>query len=113
MEYTDRFRLLFTAITALVIGFVSLTRCGNIDMHAIFSMFTTLVPAIIIMGFLGQKMGEILDKPKNKADAEYKVAVLDALKQMDNSITLQELNEKLQKQVAEPDIHESDEDLDE
>jgi hypothetical protein len=42
------------------------------------------------------------------------LAVLNALKKMDKSITLQELNEKLTKTVAEPDSSdiESDEDLD-
>ena len=33
------------------------------------------------MGFLGQKIGEIMDNPKNKADADYKIAVLNALKE--------------------------------
>jgi ribosomal protein S12 methylthiotransferase len=46
---------------------------------------------------------EIADNPKNRADADYKQAVLNALKKMDKSITLQELNEKLTKTVAEPD----------
>ena len=42
-----------------------------------------------------------------------KNAVLNALKKMDKSITLQELNEKLTKQVAEPDLPEnSDDDVD-
>ena len=39
--------------------------------------------------------------------------VCDALKKMDKSITLQELNEKLTKQVAEPDLPEApDDDID-
>ena len=54
-----------------------------------------------------------MDNPKNRADADYKLAVLNALKKMDKSITLQELNEKLTKQVAEPDLPEaSDDDID-
>ena len=36
--------------------------------------------------------------------------LLNALKKMDKSITLQELNEKLTKQVAEPDLPEPPED---
>ena len=47
-----------------------------------------------------------MDNPKNKADADYKIAVLNALKKMDKSISLQELNEKLTKTVAEPDAPE-------
>ena len=71
------------------------------------------VPATVIMGYLGQRMGEIMDNPKNRADADYKLAVLNALKKMDKSITLQELNEKLTKQVAEPDLPEApDDDID-
>ena len=60
------------------------------------------------MGFLGQKIGEIIDNPKNQADADYKLAVLNALKKMDKSMSLQDLNEKLSKSVAEPDISESE-----
>ena len=66
------------------------------------------------MGLLGQKIGEIVDNPRNKADPDYKIAVLNALKKMDKSITLQELNEKLTKNVAEPDAPdtENEEELD-
>ena len=39
--------------------------------------------------------------------------VLNALKKMDKSITLEELNEKLTKQVAEPDITDEKDDVDE
>ena len=77
-------------------------------MHAIISTGIILVPAIVVMGFLGQKIGEIVDNPKNRADADYKLAVLNALKKMDKSITLQELNEKLTKTVVEPDAPDAD-----
>ena len=62
----------------------------------------------------GQKIGEIVDNPKNSVDADYKLAVLNALKKMDKSTTLQELNEKLTKTVAEPDAPDSEieEDID-
>ena len=65
------------------------------------------------MGFLGQKIGEIADNPKNRTDADYKLAVLNALKKMDKSISLQELNEKLTKTVAEPDAPDSEINTDE
>ena len=113
MGYTENIRLLFIVITMIVIGTVSIIRVGTIDMHAILTTAVILVPAVIVMGYLGQRIGEIVDNPKNRADADYKIAVLNALKQMDKSITLQELNEKLQKQVAEPDLPEqSDDDID-
>ncbi len=104
MGYTENFRLLFVVLTIIIIGTVSIAKIGMIDAHAIFTTSAILVPAVIVMGYLGQKMGEIVDNPKNRADADYKIAVLNALKKMDKSITLQELNEKLTKQVAEPDL---------
>lgn len=114
MGYTENTRLLFVVITMIVIGTVSIIRVGTIDMHAILTTAAILVPAVVVMGYLGQKIGEIMDNPKNKADADYKIAVLNALKKMDKSITLQELNEKLTKQVAEPDLPEpeNDDDID-
>lgn len=113
MGYTENLRLLFIVVTMIVLGTVSIVRIGAIDMHAIFTTAIILVPAIVIMGYLGQKIGNIIDHPKNRADADYKLAVLNALKKMDKSITLQELNEKLTKQVAEPDLPEApDDDLD-
>ncbi len=114
MGYAENTRLLFVVITMIVIGTVSIVRVGTIDMHAILTTAALLVPAVVVMGYLGQRIGEIMDNPKNRADADYKIAVLNALKKMDKSITLQELNEKLTKQVAEPDLpdNETDEDLD-
>lgn len=110
MGYAENIRLLFIVITMIVIGTVSIVRVGTIDLHAILTTAAILVPAIVVMGYLGQKIGEIVDNPKNRADADYKIAVLNALKKMDKSITLQELNEKLTKQVAEPDLPEPPED---
>ena len=114
MGYTENIRSFFIVITMLVIGTISFIKIGTIDMHAIISTGMLLVPAIIVMGYLGQKIGEIVDNPKNRADADYKLAVLNALKKMDKSITLQELNEKLTKTVAEPDAPDADneEDID-
>ena len=113
MGYTENIRLLFVVITIMVIGTVSIIRVGAIDLHAILTTAVVLIPAVIVMGYLGQRIGEIVDNPKNRADADYKIAVLNALKKMDKSITLQELNEKLTKQVAEPDLPEPpDDDID-
>jgi len=107
-------RDLFAIVTILLIGSVSIVKIGAINSHAVVATGIILLPATIVMGFLGQKIGEIIDNPKNRADADYKLAVLNALKKMDKSITLQELNEKLTKTVAEPDAPEpeNEEDLD-
>ena len=113
MQYSENIKNFFIAITILVIGTICHLRIGAIDMHSICATAVILVPAIIVMGYLGQRIGEIVDNPKNRADADYKIAVLNALKKMDKSITLQELNEKLTKQVAEPDFPDDQDDVDE
>ena len=113
MYYTDNIRKFFIAITIIVLGTICFLRIGTIDFHAVKATAFILVPAIIVMGYLGQRIGEIVDNPKNRADADYKIAVLNALKKMDKSITLQELNEKLTKQVAEPDLPDENDDVDE
>ncbi len=110
MEHAQNIRTFFIMITILVIGTVSITKIGAIDAHAVIATGAILVPAVVVMGFLGQKIGEIMDNPKNRADADYKIAVLNALKKMDKSISLQELNEKLTKTVAEPDAPEAETD---
>ena len=114
MNHAEKYREIFIVITMIVIGTISFIKIGVIDLHAIFATGAVMLPAIIVMGFLGQKIGEIVDNPKNRADADYKLAVLNALKKMDKSITLQELNEKLTKTVAEPDApdNEGEEELD-
>ena len=104
MDYTNNIRNLFLVVTLLVLGTISIVKIGKIDMHAVIATCKILVPALVVMGFLGHKIGVIVDNPKNRADADYKLAVLNALKKMDKSITLQELNEKLSKTVAEPDV---------
>ena len=113
MIYSDIIKKLYISSTILVLGSICLIRIGTIDMHSIIATASILVPAILVMGYLGHRIGEIVDYPKNRADADYKIAVLNALKKMDKSITLQELNEKLTKQVAEPDLPDKDDDVDE
>lgn len=114
MDNTENFKNFFVVVTVLVIGTIMFVKIGTIDLHAIIATGSVLVPATIVMGYLGYKIGEIVDNPKNRADADYKLAVLNALKKMDKSITLQELNEKLTKTVAEPDAPdiENEDDLD-
>ena len=114
MGYTVEIRNFFIMVTMLTIGTICFIKIGTIDMHAIIATSVVLIPAVVVMGFLGQKIGEIVDNPKNRDDADYKLAVLNALKKMDKSITLQELSEKLTKTVAEPDSPDpdSDEELD-
>lgn len=113
MNYTENIKKIFVSVTILSIGSICLVRIGTIDMHSIYATAIILIPAVVIMGYLGQRIGEIVDNPKNRADADYKIAVLNALKKMDKSITLQELNEKLTKQVAEPDLPDEKDDVDE
>lgn len=113
MIYTESIKKFFVSVTILVLGSICLLRIGTIDMHSIIATGVILIPAVIVMGYLGQRIGEIVDNPKNRADADYKIAVLNALKKMDKSITLQELNEKLTKQVAEPDLPDEKDDVDE
>lgn len=115
MNYADNIRCFFIVVTIIVLGSISILRIGVIDLHSILETATILVPAIVIMGCLGYRIGDIIDNPKNKADADYKIAVLNALKKMDKSITLQELNEKLTKQKTQPDLpepKENDDDVD-
>ena len=108
MDYTNNLKNLFIVLTMLVIGAISFIKIGIVDMHSIMSTAAVMFPAMIVMGFLGQKIGEIIDNPKNRDDADYKLAVLNALKKMDKSMSLQELNEKLTKTVAEPDAPDSE-----
>ena len=108
MYHTENFRNFFAVITMLVLGTIMFVKIGTIDLHAVMSTSAVLIPAMIVMGYLGHKIGEIVDNPKNRADADYKLAVLNALKKMDKSITLQELNEKLTKTVVEPDAPDSE-----
>ena len=113
MIYSDIIKKMYISITIIVLGTFCMVRIGTVDMHMIWATASILVPAIIIMGYIGQRIGDIVDHPKNKADADYKIAVLNALKKMDKSITLEELNEKLTRQAEEPDIPDKKDDVDE
>ena len=61
MGYAENIRLFFVVVTMIVIGTVSIVRVGAIDMHAILTTAVILIPAVIVMGYLGQKIGEIVD----------------------------------------------------
>ena len=113
MGYSEVLKKIFAALTMLILGSICFTRMGVINMHTVVSSAMLIVPAVVIMGYLGQRMGQIMDNPKNRADADYKIAVLNALKKMDKSITLEELNKKLTKQVEEPDLPDEADDIDE
>ena len=109
MEYKEDLKMFFMVASLLILGAISLFRAGIIDLHAIFKTACVVIPACLIMGVLGEKIGNIMDNPKNRTDADYKLAVLNALKQMDKSISLQELNDKLSKQVTTEDLPEETE----
>ena len=113
MGYSEDLKKIFIAITMLVLGSICFVRMGTINMHTILSSASIIVPAVVIMGYLGYRIGVIVDNPKNRAEADYKIAVLNALKKMDKSITLEELNKKLTKQVEEPDLPDEKDDIDE
>ena len=113
MIYSDIIKKMYISITIIVLGTFCMVRIGTVDMHMIWATASILIPAVIIMGYIGQRIGDIVDHPKNKADADYKIAVLNALKKMDKSITLEELNEKLTRQAEEPDIPDKKDDVDE
>lgn len=66
MEHSVNIRTFFIMVTILVIGTVSITKIGTIDAHSVMATSVILVPAIVVMGFLGQKIGEIMDNPKTK-----------------------------------------------
>ena len=106
-SYAENLRAIFALITFISLGSFSLLKIGTVDLHSIISTATLVVPAIVIMSFLGYKMGEIIDSPTNRADADYKIAVMNALKKLDKNMTMEELNEKLSKVVNEPDSSDS------
>jgi len=63
---SENLRRLFIVITVLVIGVTSILKGGIIDIHLIWSTGCVMIPAVVVMSFLGQKIGEILDNPRNK-----------------------------------------------
>ena len=73
MDYTNNLKNLFVAVTMLVVSSICFIRIGTVDMHAIISTAFVMIPAIVVMGYLGYKIGEILDNPKNRDDADYKL----------------------------------------
>lgn len=106
MNYTESIRRLFVIVTILVLGSISIIKIRVIDTHTIFTTGMVLIPAVVVMGLLGHKIGELFDNPKNKADAEYRQDIINALKKMDNAVTLQELNDKLTKKSSSEEIAE-------
>ena len=108
MDYAKNIRSLFAVLTVLVIGTVSFVKMGTINAHSVFATSMLLIPAVIVMGLLGHQIGTVIDNPKNRVDADYKIAVLNALKKMDKSMTLQDLNAKLANDISEEDASFSD-----
>ena len=72
-------------VTILVLGTTSIIRVGAIDMHAIITTALLLIPAVVVMGYLGGKMGELIDNPKNRADADYKMMIKKAFEESASS----------------------------
>jgi len=101
--WTVTIRNYFIIITVIIIGTTSILKTGVIDFHSIMSTFGIMVPAVLVMALLGQWIGSIMDNPKNREDADYKLSVLNALKSIDKNMTLEDLNEKLTKTIEEPD----------
>ena len=109
MDYTKNITSFFVVVTFIVLSTISMLKIGTIDAHAIIATGAIVLPAVMVMGYLGRKIGKIMDNPNNRDDADYKIAVLNALKKMDKKMSLQELNEKLTKTIAEPDLPDTEE----
>ena len=59
MDYSDNFRNFFIVATILTIGTMMFVKIGTIDLHAIWATGVVLVPAVIVMGYLGQTIVDI------------------------------------------------------
>lgn len=85
----------FATVTFIVLAIISILKFDKVDMAAMYSLMWRTIPATLVMGLLGKLMGSILDRPKNIADSDYTIDVLNALKQLDKNMTMADLNEKL------------------
>ena len=53
MDFAENIRNFFIVITILVIGTISFVKIGTIDAHSVIATSMVLVPAVIVLGFLG------------------------------------------------------------
>ena len=69
----------FVCVSILLIGTFHLLMCGDMGFEAVYSLILKLIPASLVMGFLGYKIGDILDHPKKDKVSEYKNLIMDEL----------------------------------
>ena len=53
MIYTESIKKFFVSVTILVLGTICLLRIGTIDLHSSMATGVILIPAVIVMGYLG------------------------------------------------------------
>jgi len=99
-----------------LVGTFSLLKSGEINYYSVVNTMSKLIPAMIILGWLGYKIGSILDHPKLDKAAEFRNLIMDELSDLDKKIDLSqfdtefpdfaEINAKLisENQAAEPQI---------
>ena len=106
----------FVCIAVLLITTFHIIICGDMGYDTVHGLIPKLVPAVLVMGFLGYKIGDILDHPKKDKISEYKNLILDELQSMDGDMNFDnfssdfpdfgEINAKLisEGQAEEPKI---------
>ncbi|MBQ6516645.1 hypothetical protein IJI31_05645 [bacterium] len=111
----------FVCIAFLIFGAIHLFSCGNISYDSVVGLFIKIVPACLVMGVLGYKIGDILDHPKGSKAADYRNIIMDELENIDANMDFSglstdfpdfgEINAKLisEGQAEEPKIEMTEE----
>ena len=78
----------FVCLSILLIGTFHILTCGDMSFETVYSLILKLIPATLVMGFLGYKIGNILDHPKKDKISEFKNLIMDELESIGDNMNL-------------------------
>ena len=82
------FATVFCCITILIVGAIHLLLCGDMGYDSVLGLFVKVIPACLVMGILGYKIGDIVDHPHvNRAD-NYRNLIMDELQNISENMDL-------------------------
>ena len=110
----------FVCLSFLIFGTIQILSCGDMSYDTVVGLLAKVVPACLILGVLGYKIGDIMDHPRGKS-TDYKSIIMDELENIDANMDFSglstdfpdfgEINAKLisEGQAEEPKIEMTEE----
>jgi len=76
----------FICVSFLILGTIHMLACGDMSYDAVYGLFVKVLPACLVLGLIGYKIGDIFDHPKGRKADDYRSLIMDELENLDENM---------------------------